>query len=150
MFVTDHPAPPQRWLAAGGHSSFDPFVALTAVIAADPGIRVLTNLSVLGYRHPLVLAKSAATLDRLSGGRLTLGVGVGYLAAEFDALGVSFDERNDRFDHALDVLDAVWRGQGVEITEGDGRTSVVLPDPPPVQQPIPCLLYTSPSPRDRG
>ena len=110
VFVTDHPAPPQRWLAAGGHSSLDPFVALTAAVAADPGIRVLTNLSVLGYRHPLVLAKSAATLDRLSGGRLTLGVGVGYLAAEFDALGVSFDERNDRFDHALDVLDAVWRG----------------------------------------
>ena len=40
VFVTDHPAPPQRWLAAGGHSSLDPFVALTAVIAADPGIRV--------------------------------------------------------------------------------------------------------------
>ena len=140
VFVTDHPAPPQRWLAAGGHSSLDPFVALTAAVAADPGIRVLTNLSVLGYRHPLVLAKSAATLDRLSGGRLTLGVGVGYLAAEFDALGVSFDERNDRFDHALDVLDAVWRGEGVEITEGDGRTSVVLPDPPPVQQPIPIWI----------
>ena len=96
----------------GGHSSLDPFVALTAAVAADPGIRVLTNLSVLGYRHPLVLAKSAATLDRISGGRLTLGVGVGYLAAEFDALGVSFDERNDRFDHALDVLDAVARAGG--------------------------------------
>ena len=68
VFVTDHPAPPQRWLDAGGHSSLDPFVALTAAVAADPDIRVLTNLSVLGYRHPLVLAKSAATLDRISGG----------------------------------------------------------------------------------
>ena len=53
---------------------------------------------------------------------------------------MSFDERNDRFDHALDVLDAVWRGDGVEITEGDGRTSVVLPDPPPFQQPIPIWI----------
>ncbi|MEO0493317.1 MAG: TIGR03619 family F420-dependent LLM class oxidoreductase [Actinomycetota bacterium] len=140
VFVTDHPAPPARWLAAGGHSSLDPFVALTAAAAADPDIRLLTNLSVLAYRHPLVLAKSAASLDRLSGGRLTLGVGVGYLAAEFDALGVPFDERNDRFDRALDVLDAIWRGDGVEITEGDGRTSVVVPDPLPVQAPIPIWI----------
>ena len=72
VFVTDHPAPPQRWLAAGGHSSLDPFVALTAAVAADPGIRVLTNLSVLGYRHPLVLAKSAATaaVNATNGSRL--------------------------------------------------------------------------------
>lgn len=140
VFVTDHPAPPQRWLDAGGHSSLDPFVALTAAATADPHIRLLTNLSVLGYRHPLVLAKTAATLDRLSGGRLTLGVGVGYLAAEFDALGVPFDERNDRFDTALDVLDAIWRGEGVEITEGNGRTSIVRPDPMPVQEPIPVWI----------
>ena len=139
VFVTDHPAPPQRWLAAGGHSSLDPFVALTAAVAADPGIRVLTNLSVLGYRHPSSLrrVRRPSTGFPADDSRSAWG---GYLAAEFDALGVSFDERNDRFDHALDVLDAVWRGQGVEITEGDGRTSVVLPDPPPVQQPIPIWI----------
>ncbi|MEM8708151.1 MAG: TIGR03619 family F420-dependent LLM class oxidoreductase [Actinomycetota bacterium] len=140
VFVTDHPAPPQRWLDAGGHSSLDPFVALTAAAAADPHIRLLTNLSVLGYRHPLVLAKTAATLDRVSGGRLTLGVGVGYLAAEFDALGVPFEERNDRFDEALDVLDAIWSGDGLEIAEGDGRSSVVRPDPSPVQSPVPIWI----------
>ena len=63
VFVTDHPAPPRRWLEAGGHDAFDPFVALAVAATADPGIGLLTNLVPLSYRHPFVLAKAVASLD---------------------------------------------------------------------------------------
>ena len=65
----------------------------------------------LPYRNPLLLAKAAATVDKLSGGRFILGVGAGYLKGEFNALGVDFDERNELFDEALDVLPLHWSGE---------------------------------------
>ena len=67
-----------------------------------------TSVLVLPYRHPVVLAKELASLDRLSGGRLVLGAGVGWLEAEFAALGIPFAERGARTDEAIDVLRAVW------------------------------------------
>ena len=108
---TEHPAPTAKWLDSGGHQSLDPFIALATVAAVTTRMRLLTYLSVLPYRNPVLLAKSAATLDALSGGRFILGVGAGYLKAEFFALGVDFDERNELFDEALDVLPMCWSGE---------------------------------------
>ena len=88
---TEHPAPTATWLAAGGHQSLDPFVALSHVAAVTTELQLLTYVAVLPYRNPASLAKSAATVDKLSNGRLILGVGAGYLKAEFFALGVDFD-----------------------------------------------------------
>ncbi len=85
---TEHPAPPEAWRATGGHDALDPFVALTWAAAVTTRLRLLTNLTVLPYRNPFLLAKTSATLDRLSGGRLVLGAGVGYLEGEYEALGV--------------------------------------------------------------
>src|SRR3954468_9408000 len=76
---TEHPSPGARWLEAGGHQSLDPFVALAFVAPATPGIKLLPSRAGLPYRNPLLLAKTTATLDRLSGGRFILGVGAGYL-----------------------------------------------------------------------
>jgi probable F420-dependent oxidoreductase len=98
---TEHPAPPNKWIAGGGHQTLDPFVALGHAAAVTSRLRLLTYLSVLPYRNPSLLAKSAATVDVLSGGRFILGVGTGYLKAEFHALGVDFEERNALFDEAL-------------------------------------------------
>ena len=78
---TDHPAPSQRWLDAGGHDALDPFVAMGFAAAHTTTLRLVPNIVVLPYRNPFVVAKSGATLDLLSGGRFTLAVGVGYLAA---------------------------------------------------------------------
>src|SRR5206468_1337105 len=89
---TEHPAPTARWLRAGGHQTLDPFVALGHVAAVTTELRLLTHLAVLPYRNPLVLGKAAATVDRLSNGRFILGVGVGYLKAEFHAVGTDFEE----------------------------------------------------------
>lgn len=116
--VTDHPAPDAKWLDAGGHHALDPFVALSFAAAATTTIRLLTNVYIAPYRNPFLSAKSVQSLDRLSGGRFILGTAAGYLKPEFAALGVDFDERNDLFDEALEVMRALWSG---DDTAYEGR-----------------------------
>lgn len=138
-FVTDHPAPDSRWLRHGGHPTLDPFVALTAAAAATTRLRLHTNLLVLPYRNPFLAAKSVASLDALSGGRMILGVGVGYLDAEFAALGVPREERALRADEALTAMKAAWTGEPVHA-DGAGftaRDTLVLPRP--AQRPHPPI-----------
>lgn len=105
---TDHPAPTDRWLQAGGHDALDPFAALAFVAATTERIRLIPNIVVLPYRNPFLVAKSVATIAALSDDRFTLAVGTGYLKGEYKALGVEFDDRNVIFDEALDVLRGVW------------------------------------------
>jgi len=109
--LTEHPIPGARWLCSGGHQMLDPLVALAHVAAATERLRLLTYLVVAPYRNPFLLAKAAATADRLSNGRLTLGLGAGYNKSEFYALGIDFEERNALFDEVLDVLPLHWRGE---------------------------------------
>jgi probable F420-dependent oxidoreductase len=109
--LTEHPAPGTRWLESGGHQSLDPFVALAAAAGATTELALVTNLSVVPYRNPLLLAKSAATLNRMSEGRFYLGAGAGYLKSEYFALGVDFEERNALFEEALEVLRLHWSGE---------------------------------------
>ena len=111
LALTEHPAPSASWLETGGHQSLDPFVALAAAAAATTTLALVTNLSVIPYRNPLVLAKSAATLNRMSEGRFYMGAGAGYLKSEYFAVGVDFSERNALFDEALEVMQLHWSGQ---------------------------------------
>ncbi len=136
---TEHPAPPEAWRATGGHDALDPFVALTWAAAVTTRLRLLTNLTVLPYRNPFLLAKTSATLDRLSGGRLVLGAGVGYLEGEYEALGVPFAERNARFDEALRVLPLAWSGEVVSVEGSTFGAEAVRSLPTPVQQPHPPI-----------
>ncbi|MCX4704251.1 LLM class F420-dependent oxidoreductase [Streptomyces sp. NBC_01352] len=138
--LTEHPAPGSRWLASGGHQTLDPFVALGHVAAVTERLRLLTYLSVAPYRNPLLLAKAAATLDRLSGGRFTLGLGAGYLKGEFHALGVDFDERNALFDETLDVLPGYWSGEPFSYEGRHFSARDVVCRPRPVQSPLPIWL----------
>lgn len=133
---TDHPAPSQRWLDAGGHDALDPFVALAVVAATTDRLRLIPNIVVLPYRNPFLVAKAAASLDALSGGRFTLSVATGYLKSEYRALGVDFDRRNELFDEALDVLAKVWTEDEVSV-EGAGFTAAgVSANPKPAHLPI--------------
>jgi probable F420-dependent oxidoreductase len=137
---TEHPAPSAKWLATGGHQSLDPFVALSHVAAVTTRLKLLTYLAVLPYRNPLSLAKSAATVDKLSNGRFILGVGTGYLKAEYFALGVDFDERNDLFDEALDVLPLHWSGEPFDYAGKHFNARGIIGRPRPVQIPIPIWI----------
>jgi probable F420-dependent oxidoreductase len=137
-WVTDHPAGDARWLATGGHHALDPFVALSFAAAATTTLRLHTHILVLAYRNPLLLAKSALSLDVLSGGRLILGVAAGYLRREFAALGVDIEERNELTDEAIEVLRRVWDGDPVTY-EGRHFTAdgiVMRPEPRSPRLPI--------------
>ena len=137
---TEHPSPGARWLASGGHQSLDPFVALSYVAAVTTSMKLLTYLSVMPYRNPLLLAKTAATLDKLSGGRFILGVGTGYLKGEFRALGVDIEERNELFDEALDALPLHWSGEPFSYQGRHFEAVECIGRPLPVQQPIPIWI----------
>lgn len=139
VFLTEHPIPSQRWREHGGHDALDPFVGLAAMAHATDSLRLLTNLTVIPYRNPFLLAKAAATLDVISDGRLILGAGVGYLKSEFAALGIDFDTRNERFDEYLTVLTLAWSGEVVEFEGRFLRAHGVVAHPRPIQQPHPPL-----------
>ena len=140
LSFTEHPAPGAKWLQAGGHQTLDPFVALAVAAAVTSRLSLLTYLSVLPYRNPLLLAKAATTLDRVSNGRFVLGAGTGYLKSEFHALGVSFDERNALFDETLDVLPLHWSGDAFSYTGKKFTARDVMARPRPVRSPIPIWI----------
>jgi len=92
----------------------DPLIWLAYVAAVAPTLRLGTCILILPQRNPLVLAKELATLDYLSGGRVELGIGVGWLKEEFDALGVPWERRGRRNDEYVEALRTVWSGPNVE------------------------------------
>ena len=94
----------------GGHQTPipDPLIWLTWVGAATTTLKLATGIVILPQRNPAVLAKEVATLDRLTKGRMMLGVGVGWLEEEFDALGVPFERRGARTDEYMGALRALW------------------------------------------
>ena len=93
---------------AGGLPIPDPLIWLAYVAAATERIRLATGILILPQRNPVVLAKELATLDHLSGGRIILGIGIGWLAEEFAAIGVPFAERAARTDDHVAALRALW------------------------------------------
>jgi probable F420-dependent oxidoreductase len=136
MGFTDHPAPSDKWLNAGGHDALDPFVALAVVATATDRLQLIPDIVVLPYRNPFIVAKAAASLDALSDGRFILSVATGYLRSEYRALGVDFQERNALFDEAIAVLRGVWSHDKFSY-EGTGFTAAeVSANPKPVRVPI--------------
>jgi probable F420-dependent oxidoreductase len=134
---TDHPAPSDKWMRAGGHDSLDPFSALAFCAAVTTKIRLMTFLLVAPYRNPLLTAKCAATVDLLSKGRLVLALGAGYLRSEFAALGVDFAERNDLLDEAVTVMTGIWSNDAFSF-EGRHFTAIAqTARPRPAQRPVP-------------
>ncbi len=136
---TDHPAPTQRWLEAGGHDALDPFVAMGFAAAHTTTLRLIPNIVVLPYRNPFVVAKAGATLDLVSDGRFTLGVGVGYLMREFAALGVDFDGRAALFEEALEVIRRIWTEDDMSFEGKHFSAKGITAHPRPVSAPHPPI-----------
>lgn len=86
----------------------DPLAWISFMAALTTTVRLATGILILPQRNPVVLAKECATIDVLSGGRLTLGVGIGWLAEEFEAIGVPFDERVQRTEEHIEAMRALW------------------------------------------
>jgi probable F420-dependent oxidoreductase len=136
---TDHPAPSKKWLERGGHATIDPFVGLGFCAAVTTTLRLMTALTVVPYRNPLLMTKSMTAVDVVSGGRATFVLGTGYLRSEFLALGVDFDERNALFDEAIEVAKGLWSDDDLHF-EGKHFTAIGQTlSPPQVQRPHPPL-----------
>ena len=90
---------------------FEPFTTLSWLAGFTRTIRLGTTVLIVPYRHPLLVARMAANLNDLSGGRLVLGVGVGWARQEFDALGVAFGDRGRLTDEHLLAIRAAWRDE---------------------------------------
>lgn len=148
---TDHPAPSARWVESGGEGVADPWSSLGFCAAVTESIRLLTFLLIPPYHNPFVMAHQVATLDALSGGRLTVGLGTGYLKSEFHALGAGpGPERLASFDERVALMREAWLGGDITSDGGaDGGTwsaRGVRIQPIPVQQPHPPLWLHGNSP----
>ncbi|OBB66326.1 LLM class F420-dependent oxidoreductase [Mycobacterium sp. 852014-50255_SCH5639931] len=140
LTCSEHIALPAAETHRRGTRYWDPLATFGYLAARTQRIRLATNVLVLGYHHPLEIAKRYGTLDKVSGGRLILGVGVGSLKEEFELIGAPFDDRGPRGDDAIKALRAslsvpepVYHG---EFYSFDG----MVVDPCAVQDRIPIWI----------
>jgi alkanesulfonate monooxygenase SsuD/methylene tetrahydromethanopterin reductase-like flavin-dependent oxidoreductase (luciferase family) len=116
------------------YPSYESLIALAAAAAVTERIGLMTDILLSSTRNPILLAKEAASVDQISGGRLTLGLGVGVRPDDFEAVGLSFTNRGRRFEQALDLIHRAWRGEPVA-----GGSKAVTP-PPVREQRVPILI----------
>jgi probable F420-dependent oxidoreductase len=124
-----------------GSGMLDCFTALAFLARASTRVRIGTAICLLPQRNPVATAKEAATVDWLSGGRLDVGVGIGWLREEFEALDASFDDRAARCGEYIEVMRTLWCD---EVSSYSGETYRLAPCrmyPKPVQRPHPPLYF---------
>lgn len=143
---TDHPAPSAAWVGSGGEGRADWAAGLGFCAAVTDTIRLLTFVAVAGYRNPLLAAHQLATLDALSGGRVTVGLGTGYLFSELKALGGEPGNRRAALDEAIVVMRQAWSGEPVAAGSDRFTAKANVVGPPVVQRPHPPLWIHGNSP----
>jgi probable F420-dependent oxidoreductase len=119
---------------------YDPFVMLASLAAKTERIRVGTNVYNIGLRHPFVTARAASTLDIVSGGRFDLGIGVSWLAAEWEATGLDFATRGARADEIIAICRRLWSEPVVTHEGRFFQFGPVVFEPKPRQSPIPLHI----------
>ncbi len=118
----------------------DPLIWMAYVAAVTTGLRLMTAVVILPQRNPLVLAKAVATLDYMSGGRIELGIGVGWLKEEFAALGIPFERRGKRADEYVAAMRALWAADDVSFKGEFVNFSGVNSNPKPVRGSVPIVV----------
>ncbi|AWH93445.1 TIGR03619 family F420-dependent LLM class oxidoreductase [Dietzia lutea] len=140
LTCSEHVAVPTETAAVRGGTYWDPLATFGYLAARTTRIRLATQVLVLGYHHPLEIAKRYGTLDAVSGGRVILGLGVGSLKEEFELLGAPFNDRGARADDALAALRA---SLSVPEPEYHGRFhdySAVIVRPHAIQDRVPLWI----------
>jgi probable F420-dependent oxidoreductase len=130
----------------------DPLIWLAYMAAVTTTLKLATGIAILPQRNPIYTAKEVATLDQLSGGRMVLGVGAGWLAEEFAVLGVPFERRGERLEEYVHALRVLWRepsptfhGEFVDFTD-----AICLPQPVAKSVPIVIGGHTARAARRAG
>lgn len=138
--VLPHPQTPPSPLPAD-YPMLDPNIAFAWLAAHTQTVKLGTGIIIVPQRNPLVLAKELASLDVLCGGRLVFGVGIGYLRAEFDALGIPFANKAERTVEYLAAMRAVWSEQDPSFEGEYVSFRGIRALPRPVQQPGPPVVF---------
>jgi probable F420-dependent oxidoreductase len=146
LHVSDH----YQGVGANGGQELAAVPAMAAAAAVTSTLRVGARVMCIDYKHPVVLAKEAATIDKLSDGRLELGLGAGWVASEYESMGLAMDDAPTRVDRLAEYIaffkaffaggDVTMQGKHVNVTELKAQPSVV-------QQPHPPLIIGGGSPR---
>jgi probable F420-dependent oxidoreductase len=140
---TPYPASPDGRLPEQAKIQLDPLETLTFVAARTRHARLGTSVINLPFHNPLLLARRFATLDVLSNGRACVGLGNGWSADEFEAVGVPAKSRGRRIDEALAILKAVWMTDPVEFQGKYFRIPRSFVQPKPLQKPHPPIYYAA-------
>ena len=155
LFSSDHYFGPGRISEATGHRPVDmaPLVSIAVAAAATSHLRVGCRVFACDFHHPVVLAKETATLDLLSGGRLEVGLGAGWVRDEYDGLGVpmaSAGTRIAKLAEYVEVLRAHWAGEQLDIDGEHVHVSGFAGLPRPAQQPGPPIIIGGGAPKILG
>jgi probable F420-dependent oxidoreductase len=140
-YTSPYPYSPTGRLPGGPSAPLpDPLIWMAAMAAVTTTLRFMTGVIILPLRNPLVLAKQVATLDQLSGGRVELGIGVGWLREEFEALGVPFAGRGKRSDEYVGAMRALWAAEGASFAGEFVSFDAVTCSPRPVAGRVPIVV----------
>ncbi len=139
VWVSDHIVVPHSAIPRFGAVFFEPFTTLAYVAGKTRRIRLGTSVIILPYRNPLFMAKALATIDVLAGGRVIVGAAVGWLAEEFEALGIPFTERGARSDEAIRVMRLLWTEAEPKFEGRFFRFAGIKAEPKPLQKPHPPI-----------
>lgn len=141
LWVAEHVATfDERSSGAGESGTLDPFVALTVLAAKTSTIRLGTGVALVSQRNPLFLAKQVASLDQISGGRVELGAGLGWIRQEFEALGLKRSDRAPLADRCLGLLNTLWYDDVSTYSDDTFTLQPCRAYPKPVQQPLPIHI----------
>jgi probable F420-dependent oxidoreductase len=145
--MSDHVAPTPDVVATYPPPFYDPFVTLSWLAGLTDRLELGTSVTILPYRHPLMTARAATNIDQFTGGRFVLGVGVGWSAPEYTALGVPFRERGRITDEYLAAIRDAWSQDVVSFDGEHVRYRDVSTGPRSARSPHPPLWVGGASPR---
>lgn len=140
-YTSRYPYAPDGRLPGGPETLLpDPLIWMAFAAAVTTTLRFMTGILIVPQRNPVVLAKELATLDFMSGGRITLGMGVGWLQEEFDALGVPFAKRGARADECIAAMRALWQKDDASFKGEFFSFEGMSCNPKPVQTRLPIVI----------
>lgn len=140
-YESSYPYDPSGKMPGGPSAPIpDPLIWLTWVAAHSTNLRLATGILILPERNPVILAKEVATLDALSGGRVELGIGVGWLEEEFDALGIPWERRGARTDDYIQAMRSLWSSDLADYSGEFVSFSDVASKPSPVNGSVPIHI----------
>jgi probable F420-dependent oxidoreductase len=130
----------------------DPLIWMAYVAAATTSIKLATGILILPQHNPVMVAKQVATLDHMSNGRILLGIGVGWLKEEFDAVGASFHDRGRRTDEYIAVMRELWSADAPNFSGEYVNFRAAYMRPKPVNRNVPIIIggQTAPAARRAG